>query len=51
MFGYWQEIVDFIRALFNSTFKTNLFLERAVMTYRGHERLHEPCGPCHFQLL
>ncbi len=30
--GYWQEIVDFMRALFNSTFKTNPFLERAIMT-------------------
>ena len=32
VFGYWQEIVDFIRVLFNSTFKTNPFLERAIMT-------------------
>lgn len=30
--GYWEEITDFIRSLFNSTFKTNPFLERAVMT-------------------
>ena len=30
--GYWQEIVGFMRALFNSTFKTNPFLERAIMT-------------------
>lgn len=30
--GYWDEIVSFIRSLFNSTFKTNPFLERAVMT-------------------
>ena len=30
--GYWQEIVDFTRALFNATFKTNPFLERAIMT-------------------
>ncbi len=30
--GYWQEMVDFTRSLFNSTFKTNLHLERAVMT-------------------
>ncbi|MCM1089536.1 MAG: ATP-binding protein [Muribaculum sp.] len=30
--GYWAEIVAFIRTLFNSTFKTNPYLERAVMT-------------------
>ena len=30
--GYWQELTDFIRGLFNSTFKTNPYLERAVMT-------------------
>lgn len=30
--GYWDEIVSFTRSLFNSTFKTNPYLERAVMT-------------------
>ena len=30
--GYWQELTDFIRGLFNSTFKTNPYLDRAVMT-------------------
>lgn len=30
--GYWQEMVGFIRSLFNATFKTNPYLERAVMT-------------------
>ncbi len=30
--GYWQEMTDFIRGLFNSTFKTNSYLDRAVMT-------------------
>lgn len=30
--GYWDELVSFIRNLFNSTFKTNPYLERAVMT-------------------
>ena len=30
--GYWEEIVSFIRNLFNNTFKTNPYLERAVMT-------------------
>lgn len=32
MYGYWQGMVEFIRGLFNSTFKTNPYLERAVMT-------------------
>lgn len=30
--GYWDELVSFIRKLFNSTFKTNPFLARALMT-------------------
>ncbi len=30
--GYWNELTGFIRSLFNSTFKTNSYLERAVMT-------------------
>ena len=30
--GYWNEMVSFIRNLFNSTFKTTSFLERALMT-------------------
>ena len=30
--GYWEEIVSFIRNLFNSTFKTNPYMERAIMT-------------------
>ena len=30
--GYWEEMTEFIRGLFNSTFKTNPCLERAVMT-------------------
>ncbi len=32
VYGYWNEMADFIRSLFNSTFKTNLYMERAVMT-------------------
>ncbi len=32
MYGYWKEMVELIRGLFNSTFKTNPYLERAVMT-------------------
>lgn len=30
--GYWDEMVAFIRSLFNSSFKTNPYLERAIMT-------------------
>lgn len=30
--GYWDEIVSFTRGLFNASFKTNPYLERAVMT-------------------
>lgn len=30
--GYWEELVTFTRSLFNATFKTNPFLERALMT-------------------
>lgn len=30
--GYWEEIVAFIRSMFNSAFKTNPYLERAVLT-------------------
>ena len=30
--GYWDELVSFTRSLFNSTFKTNPYLERAIMT-------------------
>lgn len=30
--GYWQELVAFTRNIFNSTFKTNPYLERAIMT-------------------
>lgn len=30
--GYWKEMTSFIRSLFNSTFKTNPYLERAIMT-------------------
>lgn len=32
MNGYWDEMTDFTRRFFNSTFKTNPYLERAVMT-------------------
>ena len=30
--GYWDEMAAFIRSLFNSTFKTNPWLERGIMT-------------------
>ena len=30
--GYWEELVGFTRDLFNATFKTNPYLDRAVMT-------------------
>ena len=30
--GYWQELVSFTRSMFNSTFKTNPYLERGLMT-------------------
>lgn len=30
--GYWDELVSFTGNLFNATFKTNPFLERAIMT-------------------
>lgn len=30
--GFWDELVAFTRSLFNSTFKTNPCLERAIMT-------------------
>lgn len=30
--GYWDALVSFLRNLFNSTFKTNPFLEKALMT-------------------
>ena len=30
--GYWEDLVDFTRSLFNSTFKTNPYLERGLMT-------------------
>ena len=30
--GYWNELAGFLRSMFNSTFKTNPWLERAIMT-------------------
>ncbi len=30
--GYWEEMVSFTRSMFNAAFKTNPYLERAIMT-------------------
>ena len=30
--GYWDELVSFTRSMFNAAFKTNPYLERAIMT-------------------
>ena len=30
--GYWDEFTSFVRILFNASFKTNPYLERAIMT-------------------
>lgn len=30
--GFWDDLVAFIRSMFNSAFKTNPYLERAIMT-------------------
>ncbi|MEY8482198.1 AAA family ATPase [Lachnospiraceae bacterium 48-21] len=30
--GYWRELVEFTRGIFNAGFKTNPYLERAIMT-------------------
>lgn len=32
VYGYWDEMASFVRNLFNATFKTTSFLERAIMT-------------------
>ena len=32
VYGYWSEMVSFTRGLFNAAFKTNPYLERAIMT-------------------
>ena len=32
VYGFWDKLVTFTRSLFNSTFKTNPCLERAIMT-------------------
>ena len=30
--GYWEELVAFVRSMFNTSFKSNPYLERAIMT-------------------
>ena len=30
--GYWKSLTGFIRSLFNSTFKTNPYMERGLLT-------------------
>ncbi|MDE7424155.1 MAG: ATP-binding protein [Lachnospiraceae bacterium] len=32
VYGYWEELAAFTRSLFNATFKSNPYLERAIMT-------------------
>ena len=32
VYGFWEELVSFIRGIFNSTFKTNPYLEKGIMT-------------------
>lgn len=32
LYGYWEEMVSFIRSLFHASFKTNPYLERALLT-------------------
>lgn len=32
IYGYWEKFIAFVRSLFNATFKTNPYLERAMMT-------------------
>jgi hypothetical protein len=32
LYGYWEETTQFFRGMFNSTFKTNPYMERAIIT-------------------
>ena len=32
VYGYWEKLVSFTRSMFNSSFKTNPYLARAIMT-------------------
>lgn len=31
-YGFWQQLVEFMRGLFNATFKTNPYMERGLLT-------------------
>ncbi len=37
--GYWKELVAFTRSMFNAAFKSNPYLERAIMTGIAHPAL------------
>lgn len=38
MHGYWEELVSFMWSLFYSTFKTNPYLEHAIiLEFKGHK--------------
>ena len=43
--GYWNEFAGFMRSMFNSVFKTNPYLERAIMTgiTRVSKDMSYPC--------
>lgn len=30
--GYWEEFTEFIRSMFNATFKSNVYIERGILT-------------------
>ncbi len=32
IYGYWEKLTGFVRSLFNSTFKTNPYMERGLLT-------------------
>lgn len=41
VYGYWEELTTFIRSLFNCTFKTNPYLERADdRNHQSEQRIH-----------
>ena len=45
IYGYWEEFTGFMRSLFNATFKTNPYLQRAIMTgiTRVSKDMSYPC--------
>ena len=40
--GYWKELAGLIKGIFHSAFKTNLYLDRAVLT--GITRVRTPAA-------